>query len=63
MRALAGFIIETCAGQSAGIGGFVTYGFGTAQNYVANSNNTLVEDMLRQACKYVTICNVTRLIE
>ena len=45
MRAIAGFLIETCAGQGNGIGGFVTHGFVAAQNYVSRANNTYEEDL------------------
>lgn len=52
LRALAGFIIETCAGQGEGVGGFVTHGFEAAQNYIASSNNTYLEDLVDQAGNY-----------
>ena len=53
MRALAGFVIETCANQAGGIGGFVTHGFGAAENYIAGIANDADEHMSSLASKSV----------
>ncbi len=57
LRALAGFLIETCSSQTDGTGGFVTYGFEAAQNYIAGSSNDYLDDMLDLASETLQCLN------
>ena len=45
IRGLAGYVIEKCAAEMGGIGGFVTLGFGAAETYVQSVTNDWSDDM------------------
>lgn len=51
MRAQAGFVIEKCANQLGGMGGFVTLNFLAAEHYVESLANTIADDLRNETRK------------